>query len=52
MMLCESDQTQVVYNYNIVMMLYAFKNNKLQNYANGAKFGVTSEVYYRMEKLV
>jgi len=39
--------TQKVYNYNIEMMLYAFKYNQLQNYNNKALFGVASEVYYR-----
>ena len=38
---------QEVFSYNIEMMLYTFKNNELQNYANSAAFGVNSEVYYR-----
>ena len=38
---------QTVYSYNIEMMLYAFKNNQLQNYANGSVAGVNSEVYFR-----
>jgi len=39
--------TQTVYSYNIEMMLYAFKNNQLQNYANKSIAGVNSEVYFR-----
>ena len=38
---------QTVYSYNIEMMLYAFKNNRMQNYANGSTVGVNSEVYFR-----
>jgi len=42
---------QKVYSYNIAMMLYAFNNNELQNYANASLLGVTSQVFYRMEVL-
>jgi len=38
---------QFIYSYNIEMMLYAFKNNQLQNYANKSIAGVNSEVYFR-----
>ena len=41
---------QDVYSYNIAMMLYAFKFNKLQTYGN-TRFGMTSEVYFRSEGL-
>ena len=42
-----NDPTQIVYGYNIAMMLYAFQNNSIQNYANGSIVGSVSEIYYR-----
>jgi hypothetical protein len=40
---------QIVYGYDIVMVLYAFKNNQLQNFDNGSLFGVKSEIYSRID---
>jgi len=45
-----STSNPAVYSYNIAMMLYAFKNNKLQTYGNST-YGRTSEVYFRSESL-
>jgi hypothetical protein len=40
---------QIVYGYNIAMVLYAFKNNQLQNFDNGSLYGVKSEIYSRID---
>jgi hypothetical protein len=46
-----SRSIQTVYNYNIGMMLYAFRDSVLQNYGNKAIVGTLSEVYFRNSSL-
>jgi hypothetical protein len=46
-----SGQTQTVYGYNIGMMLYAFRNGRLQNYGNETIHGVESEMFFRVKAL-
>jgi hypothetical protein len=43
---------QIVYDYNVAMMLHAFRDNSLQNYGNKALLGVESEVYFRVTSLI
>ena len=42
--------TQVVYSYNIGMMLYAFRDSMLQNYGN-TRTGEESQVFFRSDSL-
>jgi hypothetical protein len=43
--------TQTVFNYNIGMMLYAFRDSRLQNYGNETIHGMESEIFFRVKKL-